>query len=393
MEEVIATVSPRVTREMNEVLCNLSHMRKSNAPLDQMYPYKSPGPMCENPMSVNDFRPVSLCNVIYKLASKAIANRIKPLLNDIISKTQSAFVPGRFIMDNVLVAYELNHYLTHKRWRNVRGVSKGWRCADELLEALISCLLMTRCYSAKQRKNTNQSLKKSLARQLRVVLVDKHEKYLGLPTVSGRSKRELGAKRLSQAGRMVLIKSGASYTDICDRVFLLPDGFLHELEIGVQAKYYPDSDFLNANSGGKPSYTWLSILATRDLIQRGTRWRVGDGSRINIISDPWLPKLVSFKLIKPPKSLPSSSKVPPGRSRYFVEQRTEQRHCAWLEFPVASEGTSKGYTAGVAGMSGSNSSLLQPQTQRIGHCLIVYTVWTGVGGYAPCATAVLILET
>ncbi|KAL0431156.1 UNVERIFIED_CONTAM: hypothetical protein Sradi_0741600 [Sesamum radiatum] len=40
-------------------------------------------------------------------------------------------------------------------------------------------------------KNVNQSLKESLARQLGVVSVDKHEKYLGLLTVSGRSKREL----------------------------------------------------------------------------------------------------------------------------------------------------------------------------------------------------------
>ncbi|KAL0345761.1 UNVERIFIED_CONTAM: hypothetical protein Sradi_4407400, partial [Sesamum radiatum] len=70
-------------------------------------------------------------------------------------------------------------------------------------------------------KNMNQRLKEDLARQLGVELVDKHEKYLGLPTVCGRSKRELfyslksrvwgrmqsyGAKRLSQAGRLVLIK-------------------------------------------------------------------------------------------------------------------------------------------------------------------------------------------
>ena len=75
-------------------------------------------PKTNNPQRMTEFRPISLCNVVYKLVSKTLANHLKAILPYIISKNQSAFTAGRLITDNVLVAYEIMHFLKHKRGGN-----------------------------------------------------------------------------------------------------------------------------------------------------------------------------------------------------------------------------------------------------------------------------------
>ena len=72
-------------------------------------------PKVKTPETMQQLRPISLCNVIYKVCSKVLANRLKPLLDDIISPYQSAFVPGRLISDNSLLAYEISHCLKGRR--------------------------------------------------------------------------------------------------------------------------------------------------------------------------------------------------------------------------------------------------------------------------------------
>ena len=59
------------------------------------------------PKNVNHFRPVSLCNIIYKVISKIIVNRLKPLMDYLITPFQNAFIKGRNISDNNLITYEI----------------------------------------------------------------------------------------------------------------------------------------------------------------------------------------------------------------------------------------------------------------------------------------------
>jgi hypothetical protein len=71
-------------------------------------------PKGESQTTMKDWRPISLCNVLYKIVAKVLANRLKPVLDKCISENQSAFVPGRSILDNAMAAMEIIHFMKSK---------------------------------------------------------------------------------------------------------------------------------------------------------------------------------------------------------------------------------------------------------------------------------------
>ncbi|XP_010431573.1 PREDICTED: uncharacterized protein LOC104715904 [Camelina sativa] len=64
-------------------------------------------PKTPNAQRVGEFRPIACCNTLYKIVSKLLANRLKRVIPDLVSNSQSAFIPGRLLVENVLLATEL----------------------------------------------------------------------------------------------------------------------------------------------------------------------------------------------------------------------------------------------------------------------------------------------
>ncbi|VVA23746.1 PREDICTED: ribonuclease H At1g65750, partial [Prunus dulcis] len=63
----------------------------------------------ERPLNMAQLRPISLCNTLYKVISKILVSRLRPIMTKIVSPTQVSFVPGRHIVDNIVIAQEMLH--------------------------------------------------------------------------------------------------------------------------------------------------------------------------------------------------------------------------------------------------------------------------------------------
>jgi len=117
-------------------------------------------PKVPNAERVTQFRPIGLCNVVYKLITKCIVNRLKKLLPDMISPVQSSFVPGRQITDNVIIMQEVLHSMRRKtgvmgwmaikldsekaydrlRWDFLRTTLFRMQLPDLLVQVIMQCV-------------------------------------------------------------------------------------------------------------------------------------------------------------------------------------------------------------------------------------------------------------
>jgi hypothetical protein len=72
-------------------------------------------PKEENVASPSKYIPITLCNIVYKIIIKVIANWLKPLLPLLISPEQTGYVEGRQILDGIILAHEVIHYLKNTK--------------------------------------------------------------------------------------------------------------------------------------------------------------------------------------------------------------------------------------------------------------------------------------
>lgn len=75
-------------------------------------------PKIEDPCNIRQFRPISLCNVSYKIVTKILVNRMKGLMEKIIAPAQCSFVPGRHSSNNIIIMQEIIHSMKKKKQKS-----------------------------------------------------------------------------------------------------------------------------------------------------------------------------------------------------------------------------------------------------------------------------------
>ena len=100
------TVGASVVQEVQKIFSEKRVPRYLNETLIALIP------KIQGPETLGNYRPISLCNIVYKIVTKLIVNRMRPLLDKIISPFQTAFVPGRRGTGNTIIVQELVHTIS-----------------------------------------------------------------------------------------------------------------------------------------------------------------------------------------------------------------------------------------------------------------------------------------
>ncbi|KAL0406049.1 UNVERIFIED_CONTAM: putative mitochondrial protein [Sesamum latifolium] len=149
--------------------------------------------------------------------------------------------------------------------------------------------------------NTPVASREALAKVLGVTVVERHVKYLGLPANVGLSKKVCASKDVGGLGlrRMSAVNQAMRAKQLW-RLITQPNSLISRI---WKQRYFPSSELSDARAVAGCSFTWRSILATRDVIVAGSRWHIGNRRLIRIWTDRWIPRPTSFQVITAPNTL------------------------------------------------------------------------------------------
>ncbi|XP_021855317.1 uncharacterized protein [Spinacia oleracea] len=117
-------------------------------------------PKSQCPTYISDFRPIGLCNTMYKLITKILVSRITPVLGSLISPLQSSFVPNRGIEENIIIVKEVAHFFNKARkgkrimalklditktydsleWSFIRETLLGFKFPNGMVNLIMNCV-------------------------------------------------------------------------------------------------------------------------------------------------------------------------------------------------------------------------------------------------------------
>ncbi|XP_074299040.1 uncharacterized protein LOC141630054 [Silene latifolia] len=341
-------------------------------------------PKVDKPEMISQYRPIGLCNVIYRLASKCLANRLKLVISSIVSDSQQAFVPSQLMSDGCLITHEIMHYLNktkkgtvsyaalkldmhkafdHVSWPFLFAIMKKfgfplfwqniiWECISTVTYNILINGEPSRSFRPSCGLRQGDPLSpylfimcmEILSCQLRFAekAASLHGFKISRPNAPADFKSHMSSilkMRTSDSfGNYLGVpidlpsKKSLVFQPLLDkmtsRIIAWPSGLLAKFML---PKYRKDLPIPASRSKvSHPSFLWSALCRTAHAFDPGFTWKLGNGSSVNLLTSPWIngttPSVRHFSTDASPRL--SSLLTPSGDWNPVAVYRWFQSPCA-----------------------------------------------------------------